>query len=114
MKIRTACRYCSSVLLALLCAPVYAGVSISSFTPSLASPQVLGTSITWTVTATDSASGPVTFQFNVTPPGGSLTMIKDFNVGTLSAGTWTAQPFLWVPTSVEGTYSIEVVAKDFN
>ncbi|HLY16753.1 MAG TPA: aryl-sulfate sulfotransferase [Bryobacteraceae bacterium] len=97
---------------ALLCAPAFATVTVS-MTPSHASPQPLGTSITWTATGTDTASGPLTFQFNVTPPGGSLTMVKDFNVGTLSGGTWTAQPFVWVPTLSEGIYKIEVVVKDF-
>jgi hypothetical protein len=40
-------------------------------------------------------------------------MVKDFNVGTLSAGTWTGNPFVWVPTGLEGVYKVEVVAKDF-
>jgi len=69
--------------------------------------------MTWTATATDSNAGPLTFQFNVTPPGGTLIMVKDFNVGTLSGGAWTAQPFVWVPTGIEGTYNLQVVIKDF-
>lgn len=104
---------CFTGLVAVLCAPAHATVAIVSMSPSHASPQPLGTSITWTATGTDNGSGPLTFQFNVTSPGGSLTMVKDFNVGTLSSGTWTSQPFVWVPTLSEGTYKIQVVIKDF-
>lgn len=100
-------------LLAVLPAPAFAAVTIKSMMPSHPSPEPIGKTIVWTVTATDSDSGPLTFQFNLTPPGGKLTMIKDFNVGTLSAGTWTANPFFWVPTNTNGVFKIEVVAKDF-
>ena len=96
-----------------LCAPALGTVQIVSMTPSLGSPQVLGTPITWTATATDSNPGLLTFQFNVALPGGSLALVKDFNAGTLTAGTWTSQPFVWVPTGIEGNYQIQVVIKDF-
>jgi hypothetical protein len=94
-------------------APLYATVSIESLTPSVAPPQALGATVTWTVKATDSSPDNLTFQFNVTPPNGSLTMVKDFNVGTLSAGVWTSQPFVWTAIAGEGVYVIHVVAKDF-
>ena len=93
--------------------PSFATVKITSVTPSVPSPQVIGTSIAWTVTATDSNPGPLTFQFNLAPSSKPLAMVKDFNVGTLSGSTWTAQPFSWVPTGPEGTYHIQVVIKDF-
>lgn len=98
-----------------LCIPAGATVQIISLTPSLQTPQTLGTSVTWRATATDSNAGPLTFQFNVAPPRGNFTngLARDFNVGTLSAGVWTSQPFVWVPTEVEGTYQIQVVIKDF-
>jgi len=101
--------------LAGLCIPACATVAITSLQPSLVSPQVLGTSITWTATATDSNPGPFAFQFNVAPPKGTFAngMARDFNVGTLNAGTWTSLPFVWVPTGLEGTYEIQVVVKDF-
>ena len=100
-------------LIAVLCAPAYATVQITSVTPSVKSPQVLGTAITWTVTATDSNPGPLTFQFNVALSSGSFAMARDFNVGTLQSGTWTSQAFAWVPTGIEGTYRIQAVIKDF-
>ncbi len=93
--------------------PVMATVQLQSVSPSLAAPQVIGTTINWTVTATDTSTGPLTFQFNVAPPGESPAMVKDFNVGTYNSGTWTAQTFSWTPTGIEGSYQIQVVAKDF-
>jgi len=105
--------FCILTLLLTLCAPAFAAVTIESMTPSHASPQPIGKTITWTATATDSDAGPLTFQFNITPPNGQLTMVKDFNVGTPSGGTWTAKPFVWVPTGIEGTYKVQVVVKDF-
>ena len=98
-------------------------------TPSPTSPQVIGTTIVWSATASDSHAGPLTFQFNVTAPGGNTLMARDFNAGTLSSSTWTSQPFSWMPTActnmmsagvaaftcapMEGIYSVQVVAKDF-
>jgi arylsulfate sulfotransferase len=101
--------------LAGLCIPAFATVQIVSLSPSPQSPQILGTPIVWTAIATDSSSGPLAFQFNVATPKGTLTngLARDFNVGTFSGGTWTSQPFAWVPTQIEGTYQIQVVVKDF-
>jgi hypothetical protein len=97
-----------------LCAPASATVTLVSFTPSQKSPEPIGKTITWTATATDSNTGPLTFQFNILSPGATqFALVKDFNVGTLSGGTWTSQPFVWVPTGVEGPYQIQVVVKDF-
>jgi len=104
---------CLGALAATLCAPAYARVKITSFTPSLTAPQVLGTPVTWTATATDSNPGPLAFRFDVGTPGPPAVLARDFNVGKLSSGTWTSQPFVWVPTTVEGSYQIRVVIKDF-
>ena len=105
--------WCLTGLLGALCAPAYASVQILSTTPTLNSPQVIGTSIVWTVTATDSNPGPLTFRFNVSGPGGSFTLARDFNAGTLGSGIWTSLPFTWTPTQTEGIYQIQVVIKDF-
>jgi len=96
-----------------LCSPVFATVQITQFAMSKTSPQTIGTSIIFVGEATDSNPGPLTFQFNVAPPGGSLALVKDFNVGVLSSGVWYSQGFNWFPTGIEGTYQIQVVAKDF-
>lgn len=101
-------------LLSVLTAPAFATVTIATLKSSQASPQPIGKTITFSATATDTGAGPVAFQYDVTPPNGTVMMIKDYNLGKLSAGTWTAPPFVWVPTGIEGTYKIQVVAKDFN
>jgi hypothetical protein len=110
------CNRICLVLIALLAgssAPAFATVAIVSFTPSLAAPQPIGSVITWTAVATDSNAGPLTFRFVVIPPGGAPAIVKDFNTGTNISGTWTSRPFVWVPTGKEGTYTFEVVIKDF-
>jgi arylsulfate sulfotransferase len=93
--------------------PLRATVTIQSVTPSVASPQPLGTPVTWTVTATDSNPGPLTFQFSTALGSGAVDLVKDFNAGTLGGGVWTAQPFAWATIQGEGVYRIIVVAKDF-
>jgi hypothetical protein len=129
MKISSTHSLCLVGLLAALAVPASAAVQIVSMTPSPKSPQVIGTTITWSVTATDTNAGPLTFEFYVTAPGGTALLVRAFNPGTLSASTWTSQPFTWLPTActnvmsagvdaftcepIEGVYSIEVVAKDF-
>ena len=100
------------VALAFAC-PAFGAVQIVSMKASPQSPQPIGARITWTVTATDGGPGPLTFQFNAGPPSQALSLVKDFNAGTLSNGTWTAQPFVWAPAGPEGTYQIQVVVKDF-
>jgi hypothetical protein len=91
-------------------------VTILSISPSVASPQPLGTPVTWTVTATDTNSGPLTFQFQSAYGQHAYTLARDFNAGTPvsgASGTWTSQPFVWTTISGEGAYQIEVTAKDF-
>jgi len=101
------------VFLATAGARAFAIVTVSSFSPSVLAPQPIGKTITWTVTATNSNSGPLAFQFWITPPSGSAALVKDFNLGTLAAGIWSPVPFIWVPTGVEGLYQLQVVVKDF-
>jgi len=101
------------LLVLLPCMPLFATVTITSFTPSRTSPQTIGVPVVWTAKATDTGAGPLTFQFSITPPGGTIQMVKDFNLGSLNTGVWTSKPFTWYPTGIEGTYQIRVVAKDF-
>jgi len=93
--------------------PLYATVTIQSITPSVTSPQPLGTTVTWTVKATDSKPNNLMFQFNVASSTGSYVLARDYNIGTSSAGTWTAQPFVWTTIAGEGAYNIQAIAKDF-
>jgi arylsulfate sulfotransferase len=103
----------SVLTLTALLQPLRATVTIQSITPSLPSPQPLGTPINWMVVATDSNSGPLTFQFNSSLGSGPVILIKDFNVGVPSSGVWTAQPFSWATIQSEGAYRLIVVVKDF-
>ena len=105
--------FAALLLAALGSAPSFATVTIQSMAPSVASPQALGTTVTWSVKATDTNSNNLTFQFSVTAPSGTVTMAKDFNIGKLASGTWTSQPFVWTTIAGEGNYTITVVAKDF-
>jgi hypothetical protein len=88
-------------------------VAIVMMKPTPDAPQPIGKYISWAVKATDSNAGPLTFQFNINPPRGQFTMVRDFNAGTLADGVWTAPSFDWVPTGIEGVYQVQVVAKDF-
>jgi hypothetical protein len=107
--------YAAGLLAALAVphAPLYATVTITSMTSSVASPQPLGTQVKWTVKATDTNPNALTFQFNVAAGSNPYQLARDFNIGTTSGGTHTAQPFNWVSIQGEGVYSIQVIAKDF-
>src|SRR5580692_12017773 len=87
--------------LAVVSAPAHATVHIISLTPALASPQPIGATVDWAVAATDTNPGPLTFQFNVAPPSGTLATVKNFNVGTLSGSTWTSLTFDWALTGMD-------------
>jgi arylsulfate sulfotransferase len=107
--------YLSSLLalVGLLQIPLCATVTILSMTPSLASPQPLGTTVTWTVTAKNTGAGGLTFQFNLSHANQPFSLSRDFNAGRLNSGTITSPPFVWTEIGGEGTYQIQVVAKDF-
>ena len=100
-------------LLATPCGPAQATVRVVSLTPELASPQPIGAIIGWTAKATDTNPGPLAFQFNVAPPGGAPATVRNFNVGRLDSGAWKSPKFSWALTGMDGTYPVQVVAKDF-
>ena len=95
------------------CATLHATITISGLTPSLPSPQPLGTSITFTATATDTGPGPLAFQFNVAFGSGAFQPIRNYNIGTASGTTWVSQPFSWTSIVSNGAYNIQVIAQDF-
>ena len=99
--------------LPLISGPAMATVSIAALSSKLKSPQPIGTIVDWAAEATDTNSGPLTFQFNVAAPGGTLVAVKNFNMGTLSGSTWKSQNFAWALTGSNGMYHVQVVAKDF-
>lgn len=75
-------------------------VSLNSSVPS---PELLGTSITWTATIQGGQQGHTyDYQFSAALQGQSQ-IVRDFN---------TPNNFVWVPWTVEGTYVVTVVARD--
>src|ERR1700728_3927370 len=97
-------------LLAVLSLPASATVQILSVTPTPKSPQVIGTTITWTATASDTNAGTLTFQTYITAPGGTALMVRDFRPGTLSSSIWTSVPFTWLPAACTSMTSAGVDA----
>ena len=100
-------------LLAMVSVPAEATVQIVLMRPAPGAPQPVGTPIVWSVAATDSNPGPLTFQFNVAAPGRPFALARDFNVGVLNSGTWMCPAFVWTPTTTDGVYQIQLVVKDF-
>ena len=98
---------------AALCAPAGATVHITSLTSTLASPQSIGATVGWTARATDTNPGPLAFQFNVSPPNGTLITARNFNLGKLSGSAWQSISFAWALTGIDGVYQVQVIAKDF-
>ncbi len=79
-----------------------AGVSIA-FSPSISSPQFVGTSIDWTATVHSPFLGhKYDYQFAVTF-NNQYQIVKDFN---------KPNTFTWVPHTVEGTYRVSVTVRD--
>jgi arylsulfate sulfotransferase len=74
-----------------------------SLNPSVPSPELLGTSVTWTATISGGQQGhSYDYQFS-TALQGQTQVVRDFNA---------PNSFVWVPWQVEGTYAVTVVARD--
>lgn len=80
--------------------PPQVTVTLSS---SLPSPELVGTSITWTATIQGGQQGHTyDYQFSAALQG-QTQIVRDFNL---------PNTFTWVPWQVEGTYVVTVVARD--
>ena len=84
------------------CAEATIQVTLSS---SPASPQPVGTTITWTATVSDTASGGHELQFRVAANGRPAAIVRDYSPVT---------SFQWTPSKTEGTYIIRVVARNLS
>ncbi len=74
-----------------------------TLTPNVASPQKLGTHVTWTATVQNPVSGHTyEYQYTVTLNGQSQ-IVRDFN---------PINTFVWYPFTVEGAYQVSVVVRD--
>lgn len=102
-------RVCLSSLLTLL---VFASVAAASartpnvsisLNPSVPSPELLGTSITWTATISGGQQGHTyDYQFSAAPQG-QTQIVRDFDL---------PNSFVWVPWQKEGQYVVTVVVRD--
>src|SRR5579863_2346670 len=85
----------------LAAAPAFAQLSVS-LSPNLASPQMVGTPIVFTASASG-GSGNYDYQFSANLASSQQQIKQDFN---------TATTFGWAPSVKEGQYTIGVVARD--
>ena len=104
--VRRAC-LCIALVSALLAGMAGASTRPQDVTitlsPSLPSPELLGTSVTWTATLQGQQQGHTyDYQFSAALQGQSQ-IVRDFN---------TPNSFVWVPWTVEGTYVVTVVVRD--
>ncbi len=85
-------------------ARLYARLQVQAVS-SVASPQPLGTTITFTASASDSNAGnPVTYRFETSPDGVNFSVAQDYSL----TNAW-----LWTPNTQEGSYVIRVTARDY-
>ena len=73
-----------------------------TLTPSVDSPQYLGTSIDWTASVQGPKGHIYDYQFSVSLQGQNQ-VVKDFR---------PQNSFTWVPYTVEGTYQVIVTVRD--
>jgi len=101
MSVRTlACGIFVSV--GILSSQLLAAVQVQSLTASVPSPQPLGTTVVFTAAATDSNAGPLTYRFRI-GVAGVFAAVRDFSL---------TNSFQFTNSSREGTYQIEVTARD--
>ena len=80
----------------------YATLTVS-LGSSPASPQPVGTPVTWTATATDTEAGSLDYQFSVAGHNGVFQVVQDYS----ETATMT-----WAPSDHEGSFSISVIARN--
>jgi len=90
------------LLLAVAAVRLDASISVT-LAASPASPQPVGTTITWTATISDTSSGTHELQYSVATGSGPAAIVRDFHTST---------SFQWTPSMTEGTYTISVIARN--
>ena len=85
----------------VLSVPVVPPVNDVTLTPSLSSPRTAGTAVTFTAAASGGAT-PYQYQFTVTAPGGTATVVQAYS----TTATWTL-----ANTSPAGIYTVKVDAR---
>jgi hypothetical protein len=79
-----------------------AAVTVTQLTPSMASPQPVGTTLLWTATVINTNPGPLLYRFSV-GRNGSFLVLRDFA---------QLNTFEWTPSQKEGIYQVRVSARD--
>ena len=82
---------------------VRAAVQVQQLSPSVSSPQPVGTTVVWTASATDTSSGDLVYRFSVQPPSGDFAVVRDFAASNF---------FEWTPGDREGAFNIRVSVKN--
>ena len=80
-----------------------AAVSVPILTTSLPALLPVGSAITFIATASDSDPGPLRYRFRVRPLGGLYSTVRDYA---------PSNQFVWRPSESEGTFEIEVSARN--
>jgi arylsulfate sulfotransferase len=97
---------CGKIAIVLALTGFAMGAPVVSLSPSVASPQPLGTSVTLTASATDTDAGAIAYRFQVGAAGSStLTTVRDYSVETT---------FVFTPMLREGYYQFVVTARNNN
>src|SRR5271169_2439566 len=81
--------------------PVLGQLSVT-LVPSVPSPQLVGTTVTWTATASG-GTGRYDYQFTTNSSLSGLQIRRDYS---------NNRNFSWTPGTVEGTYTTGVTARD--
>jgi hypothetical protein len=66
---------------------------------------MVGTTVTWTATASDTNSGTVDFQFSVELATNGFQVLQDYDVSNV---------FSWTPFAQEGKYQVQVIARNLS
>lgn len=77
----------------------------AQLSPSLTSPQPVGTTITWQASTTGTFLASLSYRFSVGSLGSPLNIVRDFESST---------SFQWTPSQHEGWYVIETTVRNNN
>ncbi len=105
MSIRSTVEFgwrCGILLFVLAGMNLTASITVT-LTPSPASPQPVGTILTWNAGLNDTSAGSHEYRFSVASPGGPASIVRDFH---------TSSSFQWTPSFTEGTYTVSVIARN--
>src|SRR5438045_3319700 len=88
----------------LAASPMMATLTVT-LTPTQASPQPLGTTITWTAAVVGDPDATPTYEytFSAEPSGAAKQVRRGFS----HSATWT-----WTPTAFEGVFNVDVTVKN--